>query len=79
MTIEEVFQNHYHRTRITQPELAGHLQVSQSTVHKWISGKSRIPLKHYYAVCLLCGVRLTDFIPPEWFSHLENQSVKISW
>lgn len=60
MTVEQVLQNYYYTSGVTQPQLAQKLEVSQTTVHKWISGKARIPFKRYQAICALCGVSLNQ-------------------
>ena len=67
MTIEQLLQNYYYKSGATQPEIALALKVSQSTVHKWLSGKAKIPLKRYQAICRLCGGYLHEYVPSEWF------------
>lgn len=71
MPLEDVLRRHYNEKGMTQPELAHALRVSQTTIHNWLSGKSKIPLRHYFSVYHLCGVRIKDFIPGEWVSVLE--------
>jgi DNA-binding XRE family transcriptional regulator len=71
MTLEDVLRRYYQEHNVTQPELADALEVSQTTIHNWLSGKSKIPIRHYFRVCRLCEARIKDFIPGEWASTLD--------
>ena len=42
------------------------LDVSQTTIHNWISGKHKIPMEFYDRIVKLCGVELVDILPNEW-------------
>lgn len=66
MAAEEVLQIYYKKSHQSQPEMALALDVSQTTIHNWISGKHKIPMEFYDRIVKLCGVELVDILPNEW-------------
>jgi transcriptional regulator with XRE-family HTH domain len=46
----------------TQEQAADRLCVSQSTYHKWESGKSAIPFKYYATIAKVIAVKLSDLV-----------------
>jgi transcriptional regulator with XRE-family HTH domain len=73
MSPSEVLHNFYTKEKISQPELAEKLSVSQGTVHYWLSGKRQIPLEYYGIIAELCEVPLLELLPGHW-KKLLNQS-----
>jgi transcriptional regulator with XRE-family HTH domain len=74
MTAEDAFFTYYKNSHQSQPELANKLNVSQTTIHNWLSGKNRIPMEFYDRVAMLCGVRLSDILPDQWKVMLDKDS-----
>ena len=70
MTAEEALHTYYKRGKCSQPEIAEQLQVSQASVHNWLSGKKKVPMESYPAVSRLCGVPLLQLLPDEWIVKL---------
>ena len=48
--------------RLTQADLAKHLDVSQQTIARWESGKSEVPMTAYQKMVVLFGCSITDLI-----------------
>jgi len=71
MTAEEILYAYYVKTRMSQPELAEALNVSQTTIHNWLSGKKKIPMEHFYNISQLCGCDLRLLLPEDWLTALE--------
>ncbi|TDE12937.1 helix-turn-helix domain-containing protein [Dyadobacter psychrotolerans] len=46
--------------------MAARLEVSQSAIHNWLSGKTKIPMEYYQSIAKLCGIKLTEILPESW-------------
>lgn len=66
MTAEEALQTYYKEGKISQPEIAHMLEVSQTSVHNWISGKNKIPIEFYDRIAKLCNIDLIEILPDGW-------------
>lgn len=63
-TMEDYLRNWRVRNNFTQEMAADRLAVSQSTYHKWESGKSVVPFKYYANVANIIDVPISEFISP---------------
>ncbi|WP_207509938.1 helix-turn-helix domain-containing protein [Telluribacter humicola] len=70
MPVEDLLRNYRARTRISQSLMAEQLGVSQSTYHKWESGKAPVPLELFPAIATLCQVSLRELLPDEFLKQL---------
>ena len=66
MTAEEALLTYYKNSHQSQPELAIALNVSQTTIHNWLSGKNKIPIDYYVVISRLSEVDLVSLLPEEW-------------
>ena len=66
MTAEEALRTYYKKTGCSQPEIASKLEVSQSAIHNWLSGKTKIPMEYYQSISQLCGIKLSEILPETW-------------
>ena len=66
MTAEEALHTYYKKRGCSQPEIASKLEVSQSAIHNWLSGKTKIPMEHYQGIAKLCGIKLSEILPESW-------------
>ena len=73
MTAEETLHTYYKKSGHSQPEIASKLEVSQSAIHKWLSGKTKIPMEHYQGISELCGIKLSEILPESWKVTLGNE------
>ena len=73
MTAEEALHTYYKGSGCSQPEIALNLQVSQSAIHNWLSGKTKIPMEHYPGISKLCGLKLSEILPETWKVTLSDE------
>ncbi|GLU57006.1 helix-turn-helix domain-containing protein [Dyadobacter frigoris] len=73
MTAEEALQTYYKKREISQPEIAFMLEVSQTTVHNWLSGKHKIPIEFYDRIAKLCNIDLIEILPEGWRILLDKE------
>jgi transcriptional regulator with XRE-family HTH domain len=66
MTAEKALHTYYRKSNLSQPELALVLEVSQTTIHNWLSGKNKIPMEFYDRISKLCDIDLVDILPDQW-------------
>jgi transcriptional regulator with XRE-family HTH domain len=66
MNPSEVLLRFYTKEKISQPELAEKLKVSQATIHYWLSGRRNIPLEYYGRIAELCEIPLSELLPKHW-------------
>lgn len=56
----------YINSRLSQPEIALRLEVSQTIIHNWLSGKNKIPMEFYDRIAELCDIELSELLPDQW-------------
>lgn len=74
MTAEEALQTYYKKGKISQPEIALTLEVSQTSIHNWLSGKNKIPIEFYDRIAKLCSIDLIEILPSEWKTLLHSKN-----
>ncbi|WP_159472678.1 helix-turn-helix transcriptional regulator [Dyadobacter sp. 3J3] len=74
MTAEEALQTYYKQREISQPEIALALEVSQTSVHNWLSGKNKIPVDFYDRIANLCNIDLIEILPGGWRILLDHKN-----
>ncbi len=50
---------------LTQAELARRLNVSETTIWKWETGKSEPKLSQFKVICDICGRSMSEIFLPE--------------
>ena len=74
MTAEEALRTYYKKRKISQPDIALMLEVSQTSVHNWLSGKNKIPIEFYDRIAKLCNINLLEILPSEWRILLDKKN-----
>lgn len=73
MTAEEALHTYYKKREISQPEIALMLEVSQTSIHNWLSGKNKIPIEFYDRIAILCNIDLIKILPGGWRILLDKE------
>lgn len=76
MTAEEALHTYYKTGTISQPKIALMLEVSQASVHNWLSGKNKIPVGFYDRIAKLCNINLLEILPSEWRILLDKEKLQ---
>ncbi|SEJ08768.1 hypothetical protein SAMN04487995_3154 [Dyadobacter koreensis] len=76
MTAEEALHTYYKTGTISQPKIALMLEVSQASVHNWLSGKNKIPVEFYDRIAKLCNINLLEILPSEWRILLDKEKLQ---
>ena len=74
--MEKIFSDWLNDSRISQQEAAEKLNVCQTTIHNWRSGKSKPRLKYMTIIAKLCKVDIGKLMPEDMQVEISAPSIQ---
>ena len=74
--MQNVFSDWLNNSKISQQEAAEKLNVCQTTIHNWRSGKSKPRLKYMTIIAKLCKVDIGKLMPEDMQVEISAPSIQ---